>query len=111
MSHSKLEVGKKGEIELKEPTKIGDATLEPATYVVQHRVISDRHYVRFQKLVEVPDLNLEPTFEPTDAGVYACKVEPAPSKFKTTTVLLDHDAQGARITKVEVKGENVVHTF
>ena len=42
MSHSKLEVGKKGEIELKQPTKIGDTTLEPATYVVQHRVISAR---------------------------------------------------------------------
>ena len=113
MSHSKLEVGKKGEIELKQPTKIGNATLEPATYVVQHRVISDRHYVRFQKmeLNEMGGLNLEPTFEPTDAGVYACKIEPAPSKFKTTTVLLDHDAQGARITGVEIKGENVVHIF
>lgn len=56
-------------------------------------------------------LNLEPTFEPTNAGVYACKLEPASSKFKTTTVLLDHDAQGARIVRVEIKGENVAHLF
>jgi hypothetical protein len=110
-SHSTLHVGKKGEIVLKEPTKIADTTLPPGTYVVQHRVISDRHYVRFQKLEESPGLNLEPTFEPTDAGVFACKLESAPSKHKTTTVFIDHDPQGARILKVEIKGEDAFHIF
>jgi hypothetical protein len=93
MSHSKLKVGKKGEIVLKEPAKIGDTTLEPATYVVQHRVIGDGHYVRFQKLVESPGAHMLPTFKPTDAGVFACKLESVPSQFKTTMVLLDHDAR------------------
>ncbi len=111
MSHSKLQVGKKGEIVLKEPAKIGDAPLQPGTYVVQHRVIGDRHYVRFQKLVEYPGSRMLPTSRRTDAGVFACKLEPAPSKFKTTTVLIDHDAQGAHIVKLEVKGENAVHAF
>jgi hypothetical protein len=112
-SHSKLHVGKKGEIVLKEPTKIADTTLQPGTYVVQHRVISDRHYVRFQKLEEnaMGGLNLEPTFEPTDAGVFACKLEPAASKFKTTAVFIDRGAQGGRIVKVEIKGEDASHIF
>lgn len=116
-SHSKLHVGKKGEIVLKEPTKITDATLPPGTYVVQHRVVADRHYVRFQKLEEHAGVSgeypqdAEPTFEPTDAGVFACKLEPAPSTFKTTTVFIDSDAQGARVLKVEIKGENAFHVF
>lgn len=110
-SHSTLHLGKKGEIVLKEPTRIADTTLPPGTYVVQHRVISDRHYVRFQKLEESPGHNLEPTFEPTDAGVFACKLEPAPSKLKTTTVFIDHDPQGARILKVGIKGEDAFHIF
>ena len=111
ISNSKLQVGKRGEIVLKEPARIGDTTLEPGTYVIQHRVIADRHYVRFQKLEEVPNLDLEPTFEPTDAGTFECKLDPASSKFKTTTVFIDHDAKGAHITKVEIKGENAIHIF
>ena len=116
-SHSKLHVGRKGEIVLKEPTKIADTILQPGTYVVQHRVIADRHYVRFQKLEEHPGVmgehpqDVEPTFEPTDAGVFACKLEPALSKFKTTTVIIDHDAQGPRILKLEIKGEDAFHIF
>lgn len=110
-SHSKLHVGKKNEIVLKGSTKIADTTLQPGTYVVQHRVIADRHYVRFQKLEEHPGLNLEPTFEPTDAGVFACKLQPVPSKFKTTTVFIDYDAQGAHILKLAIKGEDAFHIF
>ena len=116
-SHSKLHVGKKGEIVLKAPAKIADTTLQPGSYVVQHRVIGDRHYVRFQKLEEHPGVvgeypqDAEPTFEATDAGAFACKLEPAPSKVMTTTVFIDHDAQGARIVKVQIKGENAFHVF
>lgn len=109
--HSKLHVGKKGEIVLKQPTKIGDAILQPGTYVIQHRTIADRHYVRFQKLEEYPGLNLEPSFEPTDAGVFTCTLKPAPTKFKTTTVFIDNDAQGAHIRKVAIKGEDLFHIF
>ena len=111
MSYSKLQVGKKHEIVLKEPVKIGDTTLEPATYVVQHRIIGDGHYVRFQELVKYPGSHMLPTFKPTDAGVFACKLEPAPSKFKATTVVLGHDAQGAHIVRLEIKGENAAHVF
>jgi len=43
-------VGKKGEITLTEPTKVGDRVLQPDTYVVQHRLLGGEHFLRFVEL-------------------------------------------------------------
>ena len=109
-----LKVGEKGEITLKAPTKIGDRELQPGVYVVQHRTSGGDHFVRFVELKHVE--NWEPgtqyTYTEADkAGELKCRVESAGAPSKTTTVYLVHEKGLDRITKVAVKGEDVVHIF
>jgi hypothetical protein len=105
-----LKVGKKGEITLTQPTKVGDTLLQPDTYVIQHRTSGDKHFVRFVELKQAEFSGGETKFtytEPDNAGEVKCRIEPAGATAKATTVSIS----GARITKVTIKGEDVVHIF
>lgn len=112
-----LKTGKRGEITLKQPTKVGDITLQPDTYVVQHRVSGNDHFVRFVELKQIEVQGAaagEATYstytEADKAGEVKCSVEPAGQTFGSTSVTITEDGV-ARITKVEIKGENVVHVL
>jgi hypothetical protein len=64
-----LKVGKKGEITLSQPTKVGDTVLQPDTYVVQHRTSGGEHFVRFVELKQVesqPSTELPYTYTEQD---------------------------------------------
>jgi hypothetical protein len=109
-----LKVGKKGEITLTQPTKVGDTVLPPNTYVVQHRTSGDNHFVRFVELKQVEDSNGEQKFtytEADNAGEIKCRMEPSGATAKETTVSIVAEVGGDRITSVTIKGENVVHDF
>lgn len=110
-----LKVGKKGEITLTQPTKVGDIVLQPDTYVVQHRVSGSNHFVRFVELKQVeaqPTTELPYTYTEQDkAGELKCRVELATGTFKKTEVKTTNEGGGPRITMVAIKGENVWHVF
>lgn len=112
-----LKTGNKGEITLKQPTKVGDITLQPDTYVVQHRVSGNDHFVRFVELKQVEAHGGEAeithyTYTEADkAGELNCRVEPAGKTFETTTVTVKTENGASRITQVGIKGENVLHVF
>ena len=113
-----LTVGKKGEITLTKPTKVGDKVLQPGTYVVQHRVSSGDHFVRFVELKQLEahapmaGEHSQYTYTEADkAGEVKCRVEPATTPIKETTVYTTNEGGTPRITKVAIKGENVVHVF
>lgn len=111
-------VGKKGEITLTQQTKIGDRVLKPDTYVVQHRASGDQHFVRFVELKQVPAVaggegaGSPYTYTEQDkAGEIKCRVEPATAPIKETTVYTVTEGGVPRITKVAIKGEEVMHVF
>jgi len=114
----KHKCGKKGEITLQQPTKVGDITLEPATYVVQHRISGNDHFVRFMEIKKLTDLNVAPesagwytyTTE-NNVGEIKCRVEPAGATAEATTVTVATEGGSPRITQIEIKGENVLHVF
>jgi hypothetical protein len=106
-----LTVGKKGEITLTQPTEAGDKVLQPGTYVVQHRTSGDSHFVRFIELKQTENSKGEQKFtytEQSDAEV-RCSLDPSGATAKETTVTIRTEGGGDRITKVSIKGENVVH--
>lgn len=113
-----LTVGKKGEITLKQQTKVGDKVLQPDTYVVQHRVSGGEHFVRFVELKQIEahggDVG-EPSHytytEADKAGELKCRVEHATGPIKETTVYTTSEGDVPRITKVAIKGEDVMHVF
>jgi hypothetical protein len=111
-----LKVGKKGEITITQPTKVGDTVLQPDTYVVQHRTSGDNHFVRFLELKQVQSTNTgaESPYtytEQDNAGEIKCRMEPSGATAKETTVSILTEVGGDRITNVTIKGENVVHEF
>ncbi len=110
-----LKVGKKGEITLTQPTKVGEIVLRPDTYVVQHRVSGSDHFVRFVELKQMesqPSTELPFTYTEQDkAGELKCRVEPATGPIKETTVYTINEGGTPRITKVAIKGEEVLHVF
>ena len=112
-----IKVGKKGEITLAQATKVGDRVLEPGTYLVQHRVSHGDHFVRFKEFKQVeywawtdPGVNDTFTVE-ENAGEIKCRVEPEKESVKDTTVYTVTENGTQRITKVAIRGENVLHVF
>ncbi len=113
-----LKVGKKGEITLTHQTKVGNIVLQPDTYVIQHRVSGANHFVRFVELKQVefqqpPEATgVSDTYTEEDkAGEIKCRLEPAAGRIKETTAYTVTAGGVVRITKVEIKGEDVVHIF
>jgi len=88
--------------------------LRPDTYVVQHRVSRGDHFVRFIELKQVEAQTNESNYTYTEedkAGEVKCRLEPAGGSIQETTVYTVTDGSVLRITKVAIKGENVVHVF
>lgn len=109
-----LKVGKRGEVTLTQQTKVGDRILEPGTYIVQHRVSHGDHFVRFLELKEVKysTTEINDTYtEQDNAGEIKCRVEPASGQIQQTTVYTVTEGGKPRITKVAIKGEDVLHVF
>jgi hypothetical protein len=112
-----LKTGKKGEITLTQATQVGSTTLQPDTYVVQHRVSGQDHFVRFIQLKKLQELAIGEgagwyTYtQENNAGEVKCRVEPAGAKIETTTVTVASEGGSPRITQVAIKGENVLHVF
>ena len=106
-----IKVGKKGEITLTRPTKVGGRVLQPGTYVVQHRDSDSEHFVRFLELKEVQRHGARPrTYtEQENAGEIRCSVESSPVPIKATTIYTVTEKGVPRITRVAIKGENYEH--
>lgn len=111
-----IKVGKGGEITLAQATKVGDRFLKPGTYVVQHRASHGDHFVRFLELKQKDsswtDTGINNTFTVKKyAGEMKSRVEPATERTKQTTVYTVTENGTTRITKVAIRGEDVVHVF
>jgi hypothetical protein len=112
----RIKVGKRGEITLTQVTKVKDRVLEPGAYMVQHRESHGDHFVRFLELkvldYSMADTGSSDTYTAEDnAGEIKCRVEPASGPIKQTTVYTVTENGTERITKVAIRGENVVHVF
>lgn len=111
-----LKVGKKGVITLTMETKVGDVVLQPGTYAIQHRDSGTDHFVRFVRwdTTKIPTGPSTPPATSTDlhkAGEIKCQVEPTAAPVKQTEVYVTTENGVARITKVAIRGEDVVHVF
>jgi len=91
--------------------------LQPDTYAVQHRGSGGDHFVRFVELKEVEassavDEYTQYTYqEAQKAGEFKCRVEPTTAPIKETTVYTTSEGGTPRITKVAIKGEDVLHVL
>lgn len=107
-----------GEITLTQPTKVGDLTLQPASYVLQLHESRGQHLVRFMKAEETRKLLVTRAYtgwhnetELIKAGDVKCRVEPLSAKSPASTVKLANENGTLRITQATIKGKAAVYVF
>lgn len=113
-----MKVGKRDDVTLTSVTKVGNLTLQPGHYILQHRVSHGEHAVHFVNFIPYGG---EPghgrTYYPSGpigishTGEQECKLEPLMAKVEQTRVYLVDEDGAKRITRIEIKGENVAHVF
>jgi hypothetical protein len=113
-----MKVGKRDDITLTSVTRLGSLTLRPGHYILQHRVSHGEHAMHFVKFIPYGG---EPghgrTYYPSGpmgishTGEQMCKLEPLTATAEQTRVFFADENGGKRITKIEIKGENVAHIF
>lgn len=105
-----IKVGKKGEIMLDQVTKIGDITLKPGEYQVQHRVDGQSHFIQFVAFKSSHHPLTAWSGTPGVGGV-KCSLETLPTKSSVTQVTIDTSGGERRVIRIEIAGENVAHVF
>jgi len=106
------------EIALTQPTKVGDITLQPDTYVLQHHLSGGQHFIRFMQVRKSRELLLTRTY----TGWYThtklnkvaeinCRMEPLGAKVQATTVTIATENGTPRITQVMIKGKAAACAF
>ena len=119
-----LSVGKTGEVTFTTETKIGDITLKPGRYYLDHRVegtVQPRrvagHYIHFtqvtpeehQRRKAVRDaIGGKPVAHP---GEIECELEALKKTASKTTIFTTTENGVRRITRIEIAGENMAHVF
>jgi hypothetical protein len=110
-----IKVGKKGEVVFDQPTQVGDVTLSPGHYVIQHRVSGEDHFVKFVGAKEMQHSGTTMTMPmqigATTSKEIKCAVEPLNQKATQTAVHIDTSSGSRKVTRIEVAGENVAHVF
>jgi hypothetical protein len=108
-----IKVGKKGEVMLSQETQVGDLTLKPGHYQMQHRVDGEDHMIHF---TELKGIHRNPSYESAPTGTVhpgevKCRLEPMNAKASQTAVTMSTEGGTRRITRIEIAGENVAHVF
>jgi hypothetical protein len=107
-----LKVGKKGDISFDTETKVGDLTLKPGRYFVQHRVEGSDHFVHFSEVTkELPYSRTGGGIPKAHPGEMKCSLEPLKAKASETAVYIKKEDGVMRVTKILIRGENVAHVF
>lgn len=108
-----LKVGKKGDVEFTVRTAMGDMMLEPGRYQLQHRVDGSDHFVHFTEVTKDVPAHSKSGGGAVKAhpGEVKCRLEPLDEKASTTKIYRRLEGEGARLTKVVIRGENVAHEF
>jgi Protein of unknown function (DUF2911) len=101
--------GRAVHITLKAPAQVGSTTLPAGDYEVTHLYSQTGHYMEFARETQ-SNLGFEGSPTYYDREIVArvdCTMQPASARIGKTTV----EKEGARIAKLEIKGESVVHNF
>jgi hypothetical protein len=101
-----LELGKKGIVTFRTQSKVGDLTLLPGRYLVQHHTDGPEHFLRFRLLNPVRH---DPFSE--RGGKVRCSLEYLKGKVSQTGAVLSEEDDVYRVIKLRVKGEYVAHVF
>ncbi len=109
-SGGSLSVGKKGEVHLTSPVKVGDTVLKPGMYQVQHVEAGGDHVFVFREMSMPAGYKMSNTPVGKEVARVKCKIEPARKKVSNTKIIFRTNAAGEKeISEVQVAGEAFRH--
>lgn len=107
-----------GEITLTEPVKVGNMTLQPDTYVLQHRDSHGQDFIRFMRVEKSRELRLDRAYtgwytktELVKVGEIKCRMERLGAKAQASMVKLTAEGGVPRIAEAMIKGKGAVYLF
>ena len=119
-----VRVGKEDDITLSSVTKVGTLTLWPGYYILRHKTSHEKHAMHFVSFIPYGGIRGHGrTYYPAgyslpssrmgrfQVGEVECKLEPLNAKVKRTQVVFAEEHGAKRITRIEIRGENVAHLF
>ena len=106
-----VKVGKNVDLTFDKETGVGDLTLKPGHYVLQHRVNGTDHFIQFTEWSKGGNRFSARGVPKAHAGDVKCKLESLDKKVKQTAIFTAKEGDAQRIIKVVVAGENVEHVF
>jgi hypothetical protein len=107
-----MKTGKTGHITIQREVRVGNAVLQPGDYEVRYRRSATGHFMEFTQVRDNP-YGPSQTLSPVDWVVAAdvpCTMKSLNQSVTRTAIELS-DGAIPQITSLEVRGENVVHTF
>ena len=119
-----ITVGQKGDVTLTTETMIGDISLKPGRYYMEHRVEGslrprrvEGHYIHFTEVTAEEHQRRKAVRDAISGHVIShpgeieCQVEALKKPASKTTIYTIMDGAVPRITRIEIAGESVAHTF
>lgn len=112
---STMQADDHGQFTITQPTKAGNFTLQPGTYVVEHHTFEGKDLIRFMLAKTVRDLQLTRAYtgwvNKTEL-VKAAEVKvdaSAAAKAPATTMTITQENGIPRVTRVTIKGSSKVY--
>lgn len=104
-----IRIGKKGEIELAQPTRLGTTLLQPGHYEVQHAVLEGQHYVVVREQVR-PTRRHGVLFTGNEVARVPCRVVTLDKPARFSFAYWAKGADGkATITEIRIAEEPAGH--
>jgi hypothetical protein len=107
-----------GEITLARPAKVGEITLQPDTYVLQHRDSHGQDFVRFMRVERTQQLRISRAYtgwytetELIKVGDIKCRVEQVGTKAQISMVTVATENGAPRIIRAMIKGKRAMYMF
>ncbi len=97
-----MDVSKQGQWTFSTDHKVGDQTLKPGDYKVNHRARGSDHFIHFTPV----DNSSAEVIVPVE-----CKLEPSGKKMKESRALIVTEAGMKRIVNLKVRGNNAAFVF
>jgi hypothetical protein len=104
-----IRIGKKGEIELAQPTHLGTTLLQPGHYEVQHTSVDGKHYVVVRQQ-DMPGRRHTVRFTGSEIARVRCQIVmlEKPARFSFAYWITGADGK-ATITEIRIFDEPVGH--
>ena len=106
-----LKVGKKGDVEFRVQTLVGEMKFKAGRYLLQHRADGEDHFVHFTEISKGLPSGVAGGVPIAHAGEVQCRLEPLDKKASKTTIYAAQEGAANRVTRVLIPGENVAHVF